>query len=121
MVPELYRRAGNLRKKLVNKTLLLWCFLLLAACNRHNETLKARRHFPLTGKIVALDAQHRVATIDAAAIPNYMEAMTMDYPISPASNFEALHVGDSIRGTLDVADDDRYALSNIKVVASQAK
>ena len=54
------------------------------------------------------------ATVDAAAIPNYMEAMTMEYPVKSKSDIDALQVGEEITATVDVKSDDSYALANIK-------
>ncbi len=94
---------------------VILCTALLAACSRKSHTAAVERHFPLTGKVVALDAQHQTATIDAAAIPNYMGAMTMEYPIKSKSDFQSLHTGEQITATLDVAGDDSYSVSNVKV------
>lgn len=87
---------------------------LCAACNRQSAPAGPVRHYPLTGKIVALDERHQTATIDAASIPNYMEAMTMDYPIQSKDDFRSLKVGEHITGTLDVTGDESYTLTNIK-------
>ena len=87
---------------------------LLAACSRESHSAGAQRHYSLTGRVVALDVQHQTATIDAAAIPNYMEAMTMEYPIKSKSEFQSLHAGEQITATLDVAGDDSYSVSNVK-------
>ncbi len=92
-------------------TLVLSAGLLLA-CSR--QPAGPERHYSLTGKIVSLDKQHQTAMVDAAAIPNYMEAMTMEYPVKSKSDFESLHVGEQISAKLDVANDDSYALSDIK-------
>ena len=87
---------------------------LVTACSRHNKPAGPVRHYPVSGKIVALDPKHQTATIDAAAIPNYMEAMTMDYPIQSKDEFRALKPGERITGTLEVASDETYTLTNIK-------
>jgi Cu/Ag efflux protein CusF len=73
----------------------------------------ADRHFQLTGEVKLLDNTTHTASIDAAAIPNYMEAMRMDYPIKSASEFSQLHVGEHIEGTLNVHSDDTYDLTDI--------
>jgi Cu/Ag efflux protein CusF len=65
--------------------------------------------------VVSIDAKEQTAAIDAAAIPNYMAAMTMDYPIRSKTELESLHPGDRITATLDVSDDGSYTLSQIKV------
>ncbi len=98
---------------------LILCAALLAGCNRESHPTGAERHYTLNGKIVALDAQHQTATIDAAAIPNYMGAMTMEYPIKSRSDFQALHTGEEITATLDVAGDDSYSVSNVKPQAAK--
>ena len=102
---------------MVRQISLLFLLLGIAACSRNSHKDPEHR-YPLTGKIVALDAQHQVATVDAAAIPNFMEAMTMDYPIQSAADFGSLHVGDKIAATVNVDADEKYDLSNIKVQAS---
>ena len=87
----------------------------LTACSRKPEASGPERHYQLSGRIVALDAGHQTATIDAAAVPNFMEAMTMEYPIQSKTDFAKLHVGDKIRATLHVtAVGDRYSVSDIQ-------
>jgi hypothetical protein len=72
------------------------------------------RTYQLTGQITALDAKNHVATVDAAAIPNYMEAMAMDYPVKSASEFNTLHTGEHIKATITVHTNGNYELSNIQ-------
>ncbi len=97
---------------------IIFAILLLipaAACSRKPEVQAAQRHYQLTGKIVSLDATHQTASIDAAAIPHFMGAMTMDYPIPSKAEFESLHPGDRIKGTLNVsASGDDYNLTGIQ-------
>lgn len=95
--------------------------VLLAGCHRNTKPAGPQHHYPLSGKITALDAQHQTATVDAAAIPNYMEAMTMEYPIQSKSEFETLRVGEQITATVDVAADESYALSNIKSASTGSR
>jgi hypothetical protein len=92
---------------------LLLLILSLAACRSASER-GAQHHYPLTGKVVSLNAKEQTAAIDAAAIPHFMEAMTMDYPVPSKQEFSSLHVGDIITAIVDVGDDG-YALSNIQV------
>lgn len=91
--------------------LLSACFL---GCSRRSEPSAAEKHYALTGKVVALNSKDHTATIDAAAIPNYMEAMTMEYPIRSKSEFNTLQVGDRIQATVNVREDGLYDLSNIR-------
>lgn len=94
------------------------CIALLAcsfvACSHKPSTAASERHYPLTGRVVALNAHDHTATIDAAAIPNYMEAMTMEYPVPFKDDFAKLHVGDHVAATVNVRDDGLYSLSNVQ-------
>lgn len=103
-------------------SLLLALSLTVACSSRRNAGAGPEKHYPLSGSIVSLDAKNHTASISAAAIPNYMEAMTMDYPIKSAAEFNTLHVGDKIKGTLNVsAAGDEYYVSNIQKQNSGSK
>jgi Cu/Ag efflux protein CusF len=86
--------------------------LLLAACNQ-SKPKPSVKQYPLTGKVISIDLKERTAKIDAAAIPDYMGAMTMDYPIASDSDLAALKPGEQISATVNVGSDDSYNLSNI--------
>ena len=88
--------------------------LVLAAfsCSRHAD--RSERHYQLSGRVTALNAKDGTATLDAAAIPGFMEAMTMEYPVKSKQDFSTLHIGDKITATVNVRDDATYDLSNIK-------
>lgn len=97
--------------------LIVFAFIavLLGACSPKREEPVFERHYQLTGKIVALDSEHQMATIDAAAIPNFMEAMTMEYPIQSKAEFKTLHIGDRVKATVNVtASGDYYTLTDIQ-------
>jgi Cu/Ag efflux protein CusF len=95
--------------------------LLLAVdlgCGSKPESKGAAHHYPVTGRVMALDPKNHTVSLDAAAIPGYMEAMRMDYPIPSQKEFEALHVGDRIQATVNVYDSGDYDLSSIQKSAS---
>jgi Cu/Ag efflux protein CusF len=106
------------RLQIFSPVALLLLALALGACGRAPESAGPQKHYALTGKVVALNPKDHTATIDAAAIPNYMEAMTMEYPIRSKSEFEALHVGERIEATVNVREDGIYDLSGIHKQAS---
>ncbi|HEX3683664.1 MAG TPA: copper-binding protein [Bryobacteraceae bacterium] len=87
----------------------------LGACGRKPESAAAQHHYRLTGRVLALNAKDQTATVDAAAIPHYMEAMTMEYPIKSKSDFDKLHVGDKITAAVNASDDGLYDLSNVQI------
>ena len=97
------------------KLVLPILILITLGCSGGPERTQPERHYALTGKVVALDAQSRTATVDASAIPNFMDAMTMDYPVKSKADFDKLHVGDRIEASVNVAGDGVYDLSNVQV------
>jgi Cu/Ag efflux protein CusF len=85
--------------------------LFLGACSQPAKP--SVKQYPLTGKIISIDLKEHTAKIDAAAIPGYMGAMTMDYPIASDSDLAALKPGESISATVNVSSDDSYSLAGI--------
>src|ERR1017187_5659841 len=73
------------------------------------------KRYPMQGEIKALDASAHTATIAAGKIGDWMEAMTMEYPVKPDAEFQKLHVGDRIEATVMVGD-PAYYVTEIKVV-----
>ncbi len=90
-------------------------FMVCVACS--HDSGAADRHYHLTGQVKALDASQHTAQIDAAAIPNYMEAMTMDYPIKSEADFKQLRVGERIEATVNVHGDNSYDLTDLHAAA----
>jgi len=104
----------------VKPILLILALVLSLACGRSGKAAP-QKHYPLTGKVVSVNAKDQTAAIDAAAVKGYMEAMTMDYPIQSKDEFATLRPGDHITATIDVSDDGSYTLSHIKVVPAPIK
>jgi len=83
-------------------------------CSSKPESKGAARHYPVTGRVMGLDTKNQTVSLDAAAIPGYMEAMRMDYPVSTRKDFDSLRVGDKIQATVNVYDSGDYDLSAIQ-------
>src|SRR3954470_13372268 len=96
------------------------CFILAIelGCHSKPESKGASRHYPVTGRVLALDAKNQTVSLDAAAVPGYMEAMRMDYPVPSRKDFDSLHVGDKIQATVNVYDSGDYDLSSIQKATS---
>jgi Cu/Ag efflux protein CusF len=103
-------QTGCFRKLLA----LVFGACLLVGCSSKQAPSGPVRKFPVTGKVLAVNSKNQTATIDTAAIPNYMEAMTMEYPVQSRSDFESLRAGDQITGTLIVRADDSYTLTDLR-------
>ena len=70
-----------------------------------------RRHLlavPIEGLVV------KTALIDAGKIEGWMDAMPMEYPVKPDAEFQKLHVGDHLEGTV-VVGDPAYYVTDVKV------
>ena len=89
--------------------LLFPLVLLLAGCGGTGE-----RRIQFDGAIVAVDPANKTATIAAAKIGDWMDAMTMEYPVKPDSELAKLHVGDKIHATA-VVKDPTYYVTDITV------
>ncbi len=64
------------------------------------------KQYPIRGKVVSTDAARGEVTLDAAAIPGFMQAMTMPYKLRTPNILSELHPGDQITATLSVTDSD---------------
>lgn len=94
--------------------LLILILTATLGCRSNSEPKGAARHYPVTGRVMGLDAKNQTVSLDASAIPGYMEAMRMDYPVPSRKDFDALHVGDKIRATVNVYDSGDYDLSAVQ-------
>ena len=95
----------------MGKTLMLLALLFaLAGCGEKEET----RRYAMQGEIKSLDAAARTATIAHGKIGDWMDAMTMEYPVKPDAELQKLHVGDRIEATV-VVNGLKYYVTDVKV------
>ncbi|HEY1340037.1 MAG TPA: copper-binding protein [Bryobacteraceae bacterium] len=85
--------------------------LLLAGCGAKPEG----KRYPMQEEVKALDPTAKTATIAAGKIGDWMDAMTMEYPVKPDAEFQKLHVGDKIEATV-VVQDPSYYVTDVKIV-----
>jgi Cu/Ag efflux protein CusF len=86
--------------------------LLFHACGGSNPAEPAKE-YSMKGVILRMDAQVRTAVIKHENIEGWMEAMTMEFPIREAREFEKLSVGKRISATVFVRGDE-YWIANIQ-------
>ena len=85
--------------------------LLVLACHAEQKSEKV---YELRGKVLHRDVQQNALTVDHEAIPGFMEAMTMDYPVRGA-NVATLPPDQSrIQATLHVAKDGSYWVTDVR-------
>lgn len=105
-------------KKFIVIILLLFSFT--AACKKAETPQVASadaKRYPLKGKIVAVDKAKKKASIAHGEIPNYMDAMTMDFPVRDADILETMSKDAEIKAEL-VVDKGDYWLENIVLTAA---
>jgi len=83
----------------------------LAACSKQAP----EKRYTLTGDVLRLDPNARMATIKGDRIQGWMEAMTMDYPVKDKAEFAKLHEADRITATVFVGESG-YHIGEIRVV-----
>jgi Cu/Ag efflux protein CusF len=108
LMPSSY--ASAILKAMI-RTFVFALAIFLVACG--SKPPEAKR-YPMEGEVKALDAQSKTATIAAGKIGDWMEAMTMEYPVKPDAEFQKLHIGDHIQATV-VVQDPNYYVTDIKV------
>ena len=95
---------------MTRRTTVLWLALALAGCGAKNQA----KRYAMEGEVKALDPAAKTATIAAGKIGDWMDAMTMEYPVKPDAEFQKLHVGDRIQATV-VVDGDKYYVTDVKI------
>jgi protein SCO1/2 len=81
--------------------------LALAACAAR-PAWSAKR-YPVTGIVLKVDPAHRSFIASIAAIPGYMEAMSMPFSVHDAKELANLRPGAYVEFTLVVESDDSWA------------
>lgn len=86
--------------------------LLLAGCS-HKQHITS---YKVEGNVVGIDAGRHELMIDAKAIPGFMEAMTMSYPVPDQQAFSSVKSGDHVEATLQVTDDNKMWLEHLHII-----
>ncbi len=91
--------------------------LFLAGCGTapvENKTQPQQQRFSLKGKVTKIDKPTREILVDHEAIPGFMGAMEMPYPVADIKSLDNVAAGDEIRADL-VVTDGHPVLENIVV------
>ena len=90
-------------------TFAITLLLLLAGCQNTTPTAVREeakdepvKQYSMHGEVLRLDPQGKIAAIKAGKIGDWMEAMTMEYPVKEQPEFDKLHIGDKIDATVYV-------------------
>jgi protein SCO1/2 len=77
----------------------------LEGCHGKTVAAPAGKQYPIRGKVVSVDKTGNEIVLDHGAIPGFMEAMTMSYPVADPAAISELHPGDVISATLTMEED----------------
>ncbi len=105
-ISEVARREARRRSPHAILLSLAILAVALAGCGKSQPQEQARRYH-LVGKIVEVQQDQSTLIIDSQAIPGFMDAMTMPYPVRRSSDMAGLGAGDEI--TADVVVDNEGA------------
>jgi protein SCO1/2 len=134
MMPEKLAKSGSKQRIGMIPFVLAAAFVAsMAACSQKpsqssepvqsaqpvQPTPSAPQHYHLVGKIVSVNPADHAAVIDHEAIPGFMGAMTMSYPIAPSEDLSKLGPGDEITADV-VATGDGFHLEHIVVTKKGA-
>jgi protein SCO1/2 len=100
--------------KFVGACIALFLLGSAAACRQAPKpSAETARRFPLKGIVRQVDAGRSEVTVEHEAIPDYMQGMTMPFPVRDDPQVtRLLRPGDRIEATL-VVEKDRYWLERI--------
>jgi protein SCO1/2 len=117
------RPLGGLRGLVKSAVLLMGVGVLLVGCHgagSSNAKSKTEQYL-VRGTVVSVDAGRGVIALHTETIPNFMETMTMDYPLEDKAAATELHPGDRITATLECERDSagpmNLRLKDVVVVA----
>src|SRR5438046_7377415 len=104
----------------MRKLALAGAIVVLVACAKHEPVEKPLSEpgevtYVMRGAIVGRDAADNTLRLDHEAIPGYMEAMTMDYPVRGTSVQELPADKSKIVARLHVTD-DKVWITDVKRV-----
>jgi Cu/Ag efflux protein CusF len=79
-----------------------------------NKAQPQMQRYSLKGKVTKIDKPRGQVVVDHEAIPGFMGAMEMPYPVADIQSLDTIATGDEIRADL-VVTDGHAALENIVV------
>ncbi len=93
-------------------------FFAIAVCLSAGQAWGTER-YPVTGLILKIDRPHQTFVASCAAIPQYMEAMTMPFSVRDQKLLDGLEPSMQVDFTLVVEENDSYA-EDIRVHSYQS-
>jgi Cu/Ag efflux protein CusF len=92
----------------------------MAITTKANEGSAPTQRYMLRGRVVSLDRAGRTVTVDAEAIPGFMGAMMMSYPVKDEHLLDPVSPREPITATI-VRVGDEYWLEDIDTSKRKAQ
>src|SRR4051812_2739855 len=124
------KAQGDRRQKTGARIAALSLALALAGCSQpaSDSQLKVAapktsssaevKKYELHGEVLEVDAQGHIAKIKHGKIGDWMEAMTMEFPVKDPADFAKLKVGEKVSATVFVQDIN-FWVGDVKVDAAK--
>ncbi len=100
---------------------LVGLIMVFTMTSCQTQKLLPEQRFDLRGKVVAVNKSKGTVTLASEAIPGYMAAMTMDYPLKDKWALDILKPGQTIHATLVVASDHAWLEGIVVTEESQSQ
>ena len=98
--------------------------LMVVAVGRNHApatvAVPGAKTFEVHGQVRSVDTVNKIVRITHEAIPNYMPAMTMPFPVKNAALLDGLAAGDNVQFELVVTEDDAWIAHIEKIAADTA-
>ncbi|MBX7171767.1 MAG: SCO family protein [Pyrinomonadaceae bacterium] len=101
--------------------LILFSVLLFIGCQPAIKKPVAdanAKRYPLKGKVVSVDLEKQKVTIQHEKVENYMDAMTMPFPLYDKDILQTMTKGSEVKAELIVNSDGDYWLENVVISAA---
>lgn len=107
--------------------IFILCFsvMLLAACSTDkgdagsDGSAEVQASYDAVGVVKTITDTKNYINIDHEAIPGFMDAMAMFFPVADTAILRGVAVNDSIRFTIEVQN-DKFGVSGIEVIPPSA-
>jgi Cu/Ag efflux protein CusF len=94
------------------------CLFLLALALVGCGAKDAVKRYPMQGDVLGVDPAAKSATIAAGKIGDWMDSMTMEFPVKPDSELAKLHAGIRIQCTV-VVEGEKFYVTDVKEIPKQ--
>jgi protein SCO1/2 len=97
------------------RVVMLVILLALVGCQggARSPTTQGEKLYPIRGRVVAIEPEKQVVTLDHEDIPGLMKAMQMEFQVAGEKLLEGLRPGDHVQGQLKANSGD-YIITQLE-------